>query len=202
MLTAARTTTLLIVGILTVGFVAYAVYDGATRSRSADDRATIRTELTETREDFEQQKAATAAQEAATSALADQVESLGEEPVVEPEEASRSVLVPVPGPRGPGPTVAQVLAAINAYCDRNDDCTPPAPKDGKDGAAGQDSTIPGPEGPAGRDGTNGSDGSDGKDGTDGTNGRGIESLDCSTLTPKTTFTITFTDGTTQTIACS
>lgn len=203
-----RTATLLIVGMLVVGFVAYTVYDGSTRARSNNDRAAIRAELTEARGDLDQQKAATAAQEAATTALADQVESLGEKPVVEPEAAARATLVQVPGPRGPGPTMAQLGRLVSAQIDDvlvkvcGGSCNG---KTGKAGANGADSEIPGPAGPpgpVGPKGDGGSDGSDGSNGADGSNGRGIESLSCSTLAPETTFTITFTDGTSQTITCS
>lgn len=191
MLPTLRIVTLLLVGILAVGFVTYTLYDGSTRSQSADDRTALRNNVKTLSADLDQQTAATAA-------LADQVESLGEEPVVEPEEASRSILVPVPGPRGPGPAVSQILAAISTYCAANDDCKGPAGSDGEAGADGADSTIAGPPGPAGKDGANGKDstvpgpaGPTGPAGSTGDDGRGIQSAQCG---DDGRWTITYTDG--------
>lgn len=63
-------------------------------------------------------------------------------------------------------------------------------KAGAAGSAGADSTVPGPAGPSGPAGA------DGRDGKDGSAGRGIASLACT----DGKLTVTFTDGTTSTVA--
>lgn len=98
--------------------------------------------------------------QAATSALAIQVEALGEEPVVEPQE-----VVPVKGERGePGQ-------------DGRDGRDGEDGRDGKDGAPGPPGPpgadgvgVPGPPGPQGEPGIDGRDGIDGQDGAPGAPG--------------------------------
>lgn len=80
-----------------------------------------------------------------------------------------------PGPQGdtgPGPTDEQVSAAVAAYCSAHGDCS----------------------GPAGPSGASGAPGAPGKD------GRGIASVDCTGLGVDS-LTITYSDGTKQTIPC-
>jgi len=129
-----------------------------------------------------------------------------------------------PGPAGspgapgkdstvPGPVGAQGIAGLLGLTGgRGEQGIPgpvgPAGKDstvpGPAGAPGQDSTVPGPAGPAGADstvpgpagpaGSPGADGQDGAQGPRGEPGRGISSANCGT---DGTWTITYTDGTTQ-----
>lgn len=125
-------------------------------------------------------------EQAARSLLAEQVESLGEEPVVPaPSSTALSPLpqslryVPIPGPRG--------LRGLPGG--DGDASTVPGPQ----GAPGADSTVPGPAGPAGKDGK---DGSDGRAGADGAPGRGIASGPI--CNEDGTWTTTYTDGTSDT----
>ena len=138
-------------------------------------------------------------QEAASTALAEQVKRLGGKPVVDPPAT------PAQGERGPGPTAAQVKAAVADYC-AGDRCKPTVSrsqvadavadycaggrclaKDGTDGGPGQDGT----DGADGADGAGptdeqiaaavaaycdgggncGEDGADGQDGEDGSDGK-------------------------------
>lgn len=73
-------------------------------------------------------------------------------------------------------------------------------QDGIDGAAGTAGAA-GDAGPPGVDGAPGADGTPGAPGVDGKDGRGITSITCSTVTPLE-LTVTYTDGTTSTIACT
>ena len=112
------------------------------RQNAQDERADLRSQLATTQTELtrQQAEALTAATDAA--ALADQVESLGEEPVVQPDTPStlpRSLLTPIPGARGPGPTFAQTLRAVQASIGAglNEVC------DGScAGPPGSDSTVP------------------------------------------------------------
>lgn len=79
------------------------------------------------------------------------------------------------GQRGPGPTDSQVEQAVNQYCSTRNNCRGPQGETGAPGEPG----IQGPPGPA---------------------GRGIASIVCEGA-PATTFTITYTDGTVETVAC-
>ena len=89
------------------------------------------------------------ANQAGFAALAEQVEGLGAEPVIEPKDLDPDVpVIIVPGPVGPpGPPGRPGL-------------------DGKDGAAGQPG-APGTEGPPGAEGDPGDDGTDGEQGPEG-----------------------------------
>ncbi len=105
---------------------------------------------------------------AKVDALFEQLQALGEDPVVEPGEPSPGSPGPsgptgpqgVPGEDGRTPTAAEVLAAVNAYCAsvggcRGADGTPGSPgTNGTDGASGP----AGSAGPPGANGTNGADG--------------------------------------------
>lgn len=139
----------------------------------------------------ENQKALTDAN-AKVTALSDQVEGLGKEPVVSP------LPVAVTGDRGPGPTLGQVAVAIQNYCVANGECRGIAGLNGDDGSRGEGGPA-GSDGQTGATGSTGTDGKDGKDGADGTNGsdgRGIASMSCG---DDGAWTITYTDGTTETV---
>lgn len=138
----------------------------------------------------------------AVTDLANQVRSLGGKPVIEPSQlppagpAGAQGVQGIPGPTGPqGPQgvpgpVGPVGAAMTGP-------TGPA------GAKG-DTGLAGPAGPAGKDGSdgkNGTNGAPGPAGADGTPGRGITSVDCSSPVPMS-LTVTYTDGTTQTVSCT
>ena len=206
---AARTVTLLVVGILSVAFVSYAAFDAASRQSSATDRASIRAELDDTRTELSATRADLDDQFAASTALTEQVESLGEEPVVNPASPPRtSTGIPIPGVRGPAPSFSTVLRAVMQVCD-GDACDGDPGQDGSDGSDGE--SITGPQGQPGESitGATGATvakgdsvtGPAGKDGANGKDGRGISALDCTgTLTP-ITLTLTYTDGTTSSITC-
>lgn len=116
----------------------------------------MREELSETLDDL-------AASRAETSALYEQLQALGERPVVKPDEivntpgeqgAPGPQGIPgvdgAPGPRGaqgvpgPGTTAEQVAAAVAEYCAASDGCRGPAGATGAQGADG----APGAAGPA------------------------------------------------------
>ena len=142
----------------------------------------------------ENQKALTDAN-AKVTALSDQVEGLGKEPVVSP------LPVAVTGDRGPGPTLGQVAVAIQNYCIANGECRGITGLHGVDGAQGEGGPAgsDGQTGATGSTGTDGKDGANGKDGADGTNGsdgRGIASMSCA---DSGQWVITYSDATTETV---
>lgn len=104
------------------------------------------------------------AERAKVDALYEQLQGLGEEPIVKPSDPSPGATGPS-GPTGeqgiPGraPTSAEVLEAVNAYCSsiggcRGADGTPGTP--GTNGTNGQPGeSVTGPQGPAGAPGANG-----------------------------------------------
>lgn len=108
-------------------------------------------------------------QEAASAALAEQVKRLGGKPVVDPP-----VSTPSEGQRDPGPTDAQVEAAVADYCAGNR-CKPTVSRsqvaaavaDYCAGGACRARTGARTDGADGTDGTDGQDGTDGKDGAPG-----------------------------------
>lgn len=53
------------------------------------------------------------------------------------------------GARGPGPTTAQIAAAVDSWCGIDARCQGPQGAAGAPGKDGKDSTVPGPQGPAG-----------------------------------------------------
>lgn len=81
------------------------------------------------------------------------------------------------GPPGPGPTVQQIADAVAAWCSAHGGCAGPAGPSGEAGPAGP----PGPTGPT---------------------GNGILTVQCTGGPHNITFTITYTDGTTQTVRCA
>lgn len=130
---------------------------GAQLEESRTDRTSLRSELNE--------------QEAASTALAEQVKRLGGKPVVDPP-----TVPPAAGQRGPGPTEAQVRAAVADYCS-GDRCKPTVSRSqvaeavaaycAKDACKGAPGVAT-----DGADGTDGTDGTDGADGSDGAPGPG------------------------------
>lgn len=96
-----------------------------------------------------------------------------------------------PGPAGANATDNQISEAVSDYCSTHNDCKGPKGDPGPTGEAG-------PAGPAGSTGPPGADGSPGPTGADG---RGISSVDCSSNNQNTSFTVHYSDGTTQTLTC-
>ncbi len=199
---AARTFGLLVVATLAFAFVSYAVFDAASRQSSSTDRAQIRAELSETRNDLGVTRDRLDDQSAASTALAEQVESLGEEPVVEPgaPTSSTSRLIPIPGPRGPAVSFAVVLRAVGsqigdalaASCDGSCEGAPGESIQGPPGESIQGppgESIVGPKGESIKGDTGGQ-------GPEGKPGRGI--VTGPTCNEDGTWTTTFTDGTTET----
>jgi hypothetical protein len=85
------------------------------------------------------------------------------------------------GPRGQNgspPTDAQIQSAVSTYCSNHDSCQGPAGPKGD--------TVTGPAGPSG---------------APGAPGKGISSVECSGLGVDS-FTVHYTDGTTQQVACT
>lgn len=173
--------------LIAVAAIAYALLWLSTRSiASSADREAIRDEV-------HTLETSLAAQEATSTALADQLESLGQVPIVDPPKQSSS-----------GPSVdllrSLVRFAVESSCGGPSCLGPvgppgapsevpgPAGDDGADGRNGADSTVPGPAGPPGANGA------------PGANGRGIASLTCTSDVPFE-FVVTFDDGTTQTVTC-
>lgn len=132
--------------------------------------------------------------------LAQQVRSLGETPIVQPstpktDEKSPIRYVPVPGPTGatgPAGTPGKSLPGL-----------PGAPGQSVVGPPGDvgPSGATGPSGSAGKDGKDGTPGADGSTGSPGADGRGITSLACSGPAAPITFTVTYSDGSTQDFSC-
>lgn len=145
--------------------------------QSLSDREDLRRDLT--------------AEQAAREALEQQIRSLGEKPVLEPEDVppDTDVFV-VPGPKGDkGDRGESCIEEIGLQPCRGDRGRPGG--EGQDGTDGSDSTIPGP---AGKDGKDGADGRDGVDGRDGKDGRGITDAQCG---ENGRWTLWWTDGTTS-----
>lgn len=142
-------------------------------------------------------------QEAASTALAEQVKRLGGKPVVDPP-----VVEPLPGAAGKDGSPGSPGAAGKDGAPGVDgkDGQPGKPgaagADGEDGEDGQPGPAgaPGEPGADGADGKDGAPGADGADGTDGKDGRSIESISCEGGLG--TFTFTYSDGTTQTVQCT
>ena len=163
-----------------------------------DDLARANADRTSMRAELDQQ------QEAST-ALADQVRGLGEEPVVEPEA--------LPSAGSPGADGKDGIAGKNGEPGKDGLDGKPGPPGktgpaGAEGAAGADGSDgePGPAGPPGAKGDPGPAGADGKDGAlgaagaNGKDGRSVDSVSCSGSLG--TFTFTYSDGTTQTVQCT
>lgn len=129
--------------------------------------------------------------EAANAALAEQVRELGAVPIAETDGSRTPTVIPLRGPQGiPGVTGPRGRPGVTVEGPR-----------GPAGPAGE--SITGPAGPPG-DSVTGPPGKDGKDGKDGESitgppgkdGRGIVAIDCG---PSGDWTITYTEGTAQTI---
>ncbi|QUW18904.1 collagen-like protein [Agrococcus sp. Marseille-Q4369] len=132
------------------------------------------------------------------------VEATGEEPEA---DAPADVVEGMPGP--PGPSGAPGRPGRDGVDGRDGlDGAPGATgsagsvgEAGADGAPGDSITgPPGPPGPAGVDGAPGTPGTPGEPGPAGANGRGIAAVSCSGAALE--LTITFDDGTTETVACA
>lgn len=123
------------------------------------------------------------------------------------------------GADGDAPSPSQVAVAVSTYCNANGECRGSSGADGRDGVDGKDATPPsdaqvanavaayctgdkcrGGPGADGKDGKDGAPGADGTNGAPGADGRGVTTVDCTSLTP-TTFTFTYSDGTTQEVSC-
>lgn len=150
------------------------------------------------------------------AALANQVRSLGGQPVAEGKPGDEGPPGPQgppgsqgsPGPQGPpGAPGKQGPIGVTGQSPRcllePSRCVGPKGASGADGKDGSVGKI-GPQGPAGKDGTDGVDGKDGAPGKDGTNGvngadgkdgRGVKSVTCQA---DGTWLITYTDDTTST----
>lgn len=124
--------------------------------QSLSDRAQLREDLT--------------AEQAAREALEQQIRSLGEKPVLDPDDVpTDSSVVVVPGPKGErGESCIEEVGYPRCRGASGSDGS--SGSNGSDGATGPQGPA-GPEGPAGangKDGAPGADGADGRDGKDGT----------------------------------
>lgn len=113
----------------------------------AQSRDVGRADRADLRELVDEQSVIIEDQQARQQLLREQVESLGEEPIV---DDGPTLLSPLPVVSRP-PTLAQVIVATRTLIDDavreacDGDCTPEPARDGEDG---QDSTVPGPAGRA------------------------------------------------------
>lgn len=162
------------------------------------------------RAEMDQQARERAQDRADRAALVQQVIQLGGKPVVEAKPGDRGAAGPQGpqgerGPRGPagpiGPVGPQglpgtigVRGPIGLPGQNGTDGADGT--DGVDGSPGKDGVDgePGPPGVAGKDGQ------DGADGAKGDPGRGVTNVECTSDRP-VTFTITYSDGTTETVTC-
>lgn len=149
----------LALGMAAIGLIAALALDGV-REMAADleqtktDNAKINAELVDQKED--------------SIALGEQVKRLGGKPVVDPPAT------PTQGERGPGPTAAQVQAAVADYC-AGDRCKPTVSRSQVAAAVADycaGGLCQGKDGTNGGPGTDGTDGANGADGTDGAPGPG------------------------------
>lgn len=162
---------------------------------SRRDRADLRSEL--------------AGQHEISTALAEQVRALGEEPVVEPSDPPTTAPI-LQGERGPiGPRGPAGLPGLPGV-DGTDGEPGAVGADGEPGAVGESGATgaqgepgaSGAQGPAGATGPQGEPGAQGPVGPAGADGRGIASVTCAGLPGGATWTFTYTDGTTQSVACA
>lgn len=144
----------------------------------SNDAASI-AERAQLRDDLEQN-------EAAVALLTEQLEDLGQEPVVEPPTANES-------PSSSAPPVDLLRSLVRFAVESS--CGGPSCL----GPVGPPSTVPGPAGEAGRDGADstvpGPQGPAGANGADGAPGRGVSNVSCEA---DGTWLIAYTDGTTST----
>lgn len=138
-------------------------------------------------------------------ALYEQVLAAGENPVVEPETSNPPASVTTPGEKGetgpPGrpPTVAEIVAAFNAYCAANNGCRGGVGPAGAPGAPGE--SIVGPQGELGPVGPQGPQGEQGEPGAPGASGISVIDIYCVAVDPvATAFRFTFSDGSTIDVA--
>lgn len=145
------------------------------------DAASI-AERAELRDDLEQN-------EAAVQLLTEQLEDLGQEPVVEPP--TNTTPSTAPGNNTPSIELLRSLVrfAVESACG-GPSCVGPV---GPPGANG----LPGEAGKSGAPGSNGADGAPGPAGANGADGRGVSNVSCE---PDGTWLIAYTDGTTSTTA--
>ena len=144
----------------------------------SNDEASI-AERADLRDDLEQN-------EAAVQLLTEQLEGLGQEPVVEPPTNT------APATTSNGSPSIEVLRslirfAVESACG-GPSCVGPV---GPPGANG----LPGEAGKNGSPGSNGTDGAPGPAGANGVDGRGVSNVSCD---PDGTWVIAYTDGTTST----
>lgn len=118
-------------------------------------------------------------------------EDAADQPLQYPQE-----LTGEPGPRGlPGPVGPRGVPGQDGDDGEDGESVAGPPGESIVGPPGE--SIVGPPGPVGPPGVDGSDGSDGQNGRDGQDGRGIASILC---TESGELVVTFTDGTTETVA--
>lgn len=155
-------------------------------------------------------------QQSAASALADQLVDLGEEPVVDPVDPPPAAVTLLQGERGPagarGPAGLPGLPGLpgDPGADGEPGASGAAGADGEPGAAGEsgatgpqgEAGTTGAQGPAGAAGPQGEPGPQGPAGAPGSDGRGVTSVACTGVPDSTTWTFTYTDGTTQTVTCT
>lgn len=168
--------------------------------------AAVQDDVDESRRDRADLRVIVAEQHAAATALAEQVRELGEEPVIDPgDPPPAAVNLPstervIVGPRGPaGPPGRPGVG------EQGEPGKPGADGESITGPQGEaGASITGPPGMDGKDGaagTPGAPGADGKDGAPGKDGRGVASVAC-TSPFETTWTYTYTDGSTQIVTCT
>lgn len=127
------------------------------------------------------------AEQAAREALEQQIRSLGEKPVLDPEDVPPDTdVIVVPGPKGDrGESCIEEIGYPR--------CRGTAGDDGSNGTSGADGED-GADGAPGPKGDPGPAGADGKDGVDGQDGRGLEDAQCG---DDGRWILTWTDGTTS-----
>lgn len=189
--TIARVVGIAILATILAAFFFTLVDSGNAREHAREERADLIAQLDE--------------QSSKVDALFEQLQALGEDPVVEPDEEkpkSEPGLGPV-GPTGPQgvpgrtPSSAEVLAAVLTYCATHGECAGPQGPIGMTGADGE--TIVGPQGPAGETvvGPVGPQGPAGETGTPGADGVSVVSIECVVADDlSTAFRFTFSDATT------
>lgn len=174
---AARVAATLVFAALVYG-VLFAITENVGQNRADEASVAERAEL---RHDLEQN-------EAAVQLLTDQLESLGQEPVVEPPSSTTPTIAP-----GGGTPSIELLRSLIRFAVESA-CGGPSCRglDGQPGAEGAD----GADGLDGKDGTPGANGANGADGAPGAPGRGIVSGP--TCQEDGTWTTTYTDGSVET----
>lgn len=161
--------------------------------------AGARAERFELLEQIDAERQLVDAERAKVDALYEQLQDLGEDPIVTPSDPSPAPTGPS-GPTGPQgiagrtPSMGDVLDAVDAYCVSIGGCVGADGEDGASGTNGGDGapgapgeSITGPAGPQGPAGTNG---------TDGAPGVSVTGVSCVLLDDlSTAFRFTFSDAT-------